>query len=68
MKSKNNHRIAWRFGFFVIRQQALKGKWNFKLKAVYTIGILDFVFDEDKDDEVKLMDVEIKRSLTRARG
>ena len=72
MKSKNNHRIAWRFGFFVIRQQALKGKWIFKLKAIYTIGILDFVFDEDKDDEeyyhhvVKLMDVE-KKEVLRAR-
>ena len=59
--------------FFVIRQQALKGKWIFKLKAIYTIGILDFVFDEDKDDEeyyhhvVKLMDVEKKKSYARAR-
>ena len=35
---------------FPIQQQAEKGKWNFKLKSVYTIGILDFVFDEDKND------------------
>jgi len=39
-----------------------KGKWDFKLKAVYTIGILDFIFAEDQDDqevfhhEVKLVD------------
>ncbi len=45
-----------------IQQQAEKGKWNFKLKSVYTIGILDFVFDEDKEDkevfhhEVQLFD------------
>ena len=44
----------------------VKGQWRFGLKAVYTIGILDFVFDEDKDDEnyyhhvVQLMDVNTK--------
>ena len=44
----------------------VKGQWRFGLKAVYTIGILDFVFDEDKDDQeyyhhvVKLMDVNTK--------
>jgi predicted transposase/invertase (TIGR01784 family) len=47
---------------FPIQQQAEKGKWDFQLKAVYTIGILDFVFDENKDDkkvfhhEVQLFD------------
>ncbi len=39
------------YSTFPIQQQAEKGDWNFELKAVYTIGILDFVFDEDKDDE-----------------
>ena len=54
------------YSSFPIRQQGVKGRWRFGLKAVYTIGILDFVFDEDKDDEeyyhhvVKLMDVEKK--------
>ena len=54
------------YSSFPIRQQGIKGRWRFGLKAVYTIGILDFVFDEDKDDEeyyhhvVKLMDVEKK--------
>lgn len=43
-----------------------RAAWRFALKAVYTIGILDFVFDEDKDDKeyyhhvVKLMDVNKK--------
>ena len=51
------------YSSFPIRQQAERGIWDYKLKAVYTIGILDFVFDEDKDDKeyyhhvVKLMDV-----------
>ncbi len=54
------------YSSFPIRSQAVKGNWNYKLKAVYTIGILDFVFDEDKDDKeyyhhvVKLMDVNKK--------
>ena len=54
------------YSSFPIRAQGEKGKWKFGLKAVYTIGILDFVFDEDKDDEeyyhhvVRLMDIEKK--------
>lgn len=50
------------YASFPIQEQG-RGGWDFELKAVYTIGILDFVFDEDKDDanyyqhEVKLMDV-----------
>lgn len=51
---------------FPIREQALKGEWDYNLKAVYTIGILDFVFDEDKNDEkfiykVKLTDIETNK-------
>jgi len=50
------------YSTFPIQQQAKKGKWDFKLKAVYTIGILDFIFAEDQDDqevfhhEVQLVD------------
>lgn len=42
------------YSTFPIREQAERGEWNFDLKAIYTIGILDFVFDEDKDDPDKL--------------
>jgi len=39
------------YASFPIQQQAVKGSnWDFKLAAVYTIGILDFVFEENKDD------------------
>ena len=54
------------YSSFPIRSQGKKGRWRFGLKAVYTIGILDFVFDEDKDDEdyfhheVQLMDINKK--------
>ncbi|SEH05627.1 Rpn family recombination-promoting nuclease/putative transposase [Candidatus Venteria ishoeyi] len=50
------------YSTFPIQQQAQKGGWNFKLNAVYTIGILDFVFEEDEADnqvfhhEVQLFD------------
>jgi predicted transposase/invertase (TIGR01784 family) len=41
------------YSTFPIREQAKRADWNFELKEVYTIGILDFVFDEDKNDESK---------------
>ena len=57
------------YSSFPIRQQGERGQWRFGLKAVYTIGILDYVFDEDKDDQeyyhhvVKLMDVNTKEDF-----
>jgi predicted transposase/invertase (TIGR01784 family) len=41
------------YATFPIQQQAQKGEWDFKLQAVYTIGILDFEFDEDKQEVEK---------------
>ena len=38
------------YASFPIQEQAPKGDWNYKLASVYTIGILDFVFDVDKND------------------
>lgn len=53
------------YSTFPIREQALRGSdWNFELKAVYTIAILDFVFDSDLDEpnkfryNVKLSDID----------
>ena len=43
------------YSTFPIREQASKGTWNYDLKAVYTIGILDFIFQEDKADSEKLI-------------
>ena len=54
------------YATFPISQQAQKGDWNYELKAVYMVGILDFVFNKSKDDEdyyyseVKLMDTRKK--------
>lgn len=56
------------YSTFPIREQASSGsEWDFELKSVYTIAILDFVFDEDKDQpekyryDVKLSDVETNK-------
>lgn len=55
------------YSTFPIREQAKRADWNFELKAVYTIAILDFVFDEDKHEkqkfryDVKLTDIETKK-------
>ena len=55
------------YSTFPIWEQAKRGEWDFRLDAVYTIGILNFVFDEDRESsdyyhhEVKLMDVETKK-------
>ncbi|WP_181305294.1 Rpn family recombination-promoting nuclease/putative transposase [Rufibacter sp. XAAS-G3-1] len=54
------------YSTFPIREQAKRADWNYELKAVYTIAILDFVFDEDKQDpakfryDIKLSDTETK--------
>ncbi|MBD8042118.1 PD-(D/E)XK nuclease family transposase [Phocaeicola sp. Sa1CVN1] len=52
------------YATFPIREQGQKGEWDYRLKAVYVIGILNFTFDEQSDDfyhhEVKLMDTRTK--------
>lgn len=55
------------YSTFPIREQAKHANWIYELKAVYTIAILDFVFDEDKDNpekyryDIKLTDIETKK-------
>jgi len=39
------------YSTFPISQQAEKGNWNYDLKAVYCIGILDFKFDDYQVNE-----------------
>jgi len=49
------------YSTFPIQEQAPQGRWNFELKRVYTIGILNFTFDDSDDGylhhEVKLVDM-----------
>lgn len=53
------------YSTFPIREQAQRGSdWSFELKAVYTIAILDFIFDTDEKQpdkfryDVKLTDTD----------
>jgi predicted transposase/invertase (TIGR01784 family) len=48
------------YATFPIQEQALQGEWNFELSAVYTVGVLDFIFDDHKDDDTFLHVVELK--------
>lgn len=48
------------YSTFPIIEQAQKGDWNYELKAVYCISILDFLFDEHKDDQEVIYNVQLK--------
>ncbi|NEQ96306.1 MAG: PD-(D/E)XK nuclease family transposase [Cyanothece sp. SIO2G6] len=48
------------YASFPIQEQALKGEWNFKLAPVYSVGILDFIFDDHKKEDAYLHTVELK--------
>jgi predicted transposase/invertase (TIGR01784 family) len=41
------------YSTFPIREQAEKGEWNYNLKAVYCIGVLDFTFDDYETEPEK---------------
>lgn len=43
-----------------IIEQAVKGEWNFRLSAVYLIGILDFEYDESEERRKFMRDVTLK--------
>jgi predicted transposase/invertase (TIGR01784 family) len=44
------------YSTFPIQDQAIQGDWNFRLQAVYTVGILDFVFDDRNKDKTVVTD------------
>lgn len=52
------------YATFPIREQGQKGEWDYQLKSVYIIGILNFTFDKDNDNyfhhEVQLFDNKTK--------
>lgn len=54
-KAKQNYFIERTiyYSTFPIREQAEKGEWNYNLKAVYCIGILDFTFDDYESEGEK---------------
>ena len=51
------------YSTFAIREQAPRGEWNYGLKGIYTIGILNFCFETNDPSyyhEVKLLDTKTK--------
>ncbi|MCL2624756.1 MAG: Rpn family recombination-promoting nuclease/putative transposase [Planctomycetaceae bacterium] len=48
------------YGSRLVVEQAIRGEWDFKLSAVYLIGILDFEYDESEDSRKFMRDVTLK--------
>ena len=48
------------YATFPIQEQVLKGEWNYKLSSVYTIGILDFIFEDHEEEPELFHIVELK--------
>jgi len=48
------------YASFPIQEQAKKNQWNYQLDPVYSIGILDFIFDDHKGEKEFLHIVELK--------
>lgn len=41
------------YATFPIQEQASRGEWDYKLAEVFTVGVLDFVFGEEKIEKAK---------------
>ncbi len=48
------------YSSFPIQEQAKKGEWNYRLEPIYTVGVLDFIFDDHKSEDELLHIVELK--------
>ncbi|MEM7371588.1 MAG: Rpn family recombination-promoting nuclease/putative transposase [Bacteroidota bacterium] len=48
------------YASFPIQEQAKKGNWDYQLERIYTVGILDFIFDDHKEDSEFYHLVELK--------
>ena len=40
------------YSTFAIQEQAQRGEWDYQLEAVYTIGILDFMMDDEQQEVI----------------
>lgn len=41
--------------YFPIQEQGQQGDWDYELKTVYTVAILDFCFEDEYAKDVKVM-------------
>ena len=48
------------YASFPIQEQSLRGEGNFQLAPVYSIGILDFIFDDHQNEDTLIHTVERK--------
>jgi predicted transposase/invertase (TIGR01784 family) len=48
------------YASFPIQEQALRGEWNVQLAPVYSIGVLDFIFNDHKYEDTIVHTVELK--------
>ncbi|MDY6939552.1 MAG: Rpn family recombination-promoting nuclease/putative transposase [Cyanobacteriota bacterium] len=48
------------YATFPIQEQALQGEWNYKLAPVYMVGVLDFIFDDHKNEDTLIHTVQLK--------
>jgi len=48
------------YASFPIQEQAKRGDWDYRLEPVFSIGILDFEFDEHKKEDDLLHIIELK--------
>jgi predicted transposase/invertase (TIGR01784 family) len=54
------------YSTFPIQEQAKRGDWDYELKPIYCIGILDFSFEEDRDYPDKyIYEVELTDRITK---
>lgn len=53
------------YASFPIQEQAQRGDWDYQLAPVYLVGILDFVFAEDKDKPEVCHRVQLKDQRNR---
>jgi len=40
------------YSSFSVQEQGVKGDWNYQLKPVYVVGILDFIIEENKKSDI----------------
>jgi predicted transposase/invertase (TIGR01784 family) len=45
---------------FPIKEQAEKGDWDFKLSPVYCVALLDFIFDDTREQKNHISHVQLK--------
>jgi predicted transposase/invertase (TIGR01784 family) len=43
------------YATFAIQEQAQKGEWDYELQGIYTISVMDFIFDEGIEDANKFL-------------